>query len=488
MFTTLFIKEIRESVVTVRFILVSLICVVLIPLGIFVSLKEYEQRLDNYHQAVRLYTERAEGNIGSSFTAEGYRSPSPLGVFSSGLKHLLPYQVTTSRNGYTIDSQPSDTNSGTVLFGDIDFVFIVGTVLSILALIFSFSTITGEREQGTLRLMLSNPVSKGTVLVTKILGNFTVFLAPFIVSILVSLILLGLSSTFHLTSADILIPLCLIIALSVVFLLSMFTLGTTVSIMARTSGTSMTAILFVWVVLILAVPAVSPLVAQAVHPIVSQNVIDTRTEMIRDSLGDELDARKRELFAQIITRYGIDTTQITMNNFSDVLRPEAMKDFDSEVVPIEEEYRQRISSEVAEIQSRHEIETHTQSAIAVMLSRLSPKSCFMYIVSELAGTGKTEAKNFHTFAARFQDQVQQDVYRRYTPMMYGIPDGLAYMGMNKDDDFDEKTAPVPQFSGYRHVSLETALEAEWVDIVLLLLYTLLFFAAGFVQFIRYDVR
>jgi len=56
------------------------------------------------------------------------------------------------------------------------------------------------------------------------------------------------------------------------------------------------------------------------------------------------------------------------------------------------------------------------------------------------------------------------------------------------DGFNPRKASVPHISDYQHTNLDQALKAEWVDIVLLILFNILFFAASFVGFIRYDVR
>ena len=55
MFRTLVAKEILETILDLRFTIVTLLCVVLIPLGMYVSRKNYEQRLADYQQAKQIY-------------------------------------------------------------------------------------------------------------------------------------------------------------------------------------------------------------------------------------------------------------------------------------------------------------------------------------------------------------------------------------------------------------------------------------------------
>ena len=51
-----------------------------------------------------------------------------------------------------------------------DWGFIIGYVLSLIALLFTFDSISHEREQGTLRLMFANSIPRHTVLIGKFLG------------------------------------------------------------------------------------------------------------------------------------------------------------------------------------------------------------------------------------------------------------------------------------------------------------------------------
>ena len=61
----------------------------------------------------------------------------------------------------------------------IDWAFVIGYVLSLIALLFTFDSVAGEREHGTLRLMLANPIPRHTVLIGKFLGAFISVNIPF---------------------------------------------------------------------------------------------------------------------------------------------------------------------------------------------------------------------------------------------------------------------------------------------------------------------
>ena len=61
-------------------------------------------------------------------------------------------------------------------------------------------------------------------------------------------------------------------------------------------------------------------------------------------------------------------------------------------------------------------------------------------------------------------------------------------GFYRKEGFDPGKIPVPGISSYRHIGLAEALSACWWDVVLLVLFSVLFFAGAFVVFLKYDVR
>ncbi len=55
-------------------------------------------------------------------------------------------------------------------FSDIDWVFVISLFLSFVTLVLSYDRICGEREAGTLRLMLAGPIPRYKILFGKYVG------------------------------------------------------------------------------------------------------------------------------------------------------------------------------------------------------------------------------------------------------------------------------------------------------------------------------
>ena len=96
-----------------------------------------------------------------------YKKPSPLHFCAEGGEHLLPniieggspYVYSTGIIGVWQLKYP-DVNINLKRVGPdvtkVDWAFIIAYVLSLIALLFTFDAISGDRESGTLRLMLAN--------------------------------------------------------------------------------------------------------------------------------------------------------------------------------------------------------------------------------------------------------------------------------------------------------------------------------------------
>lgn len=483
MFKTLLLKEIRETLHNFQFLIAVLLCFVLIPLGMYVGLKQYEQKHSNYRDAMRLYQERSEGKVSQYFSAEGYRPPSGLSIFSAGIEDYMPNKVYTSRDGlFRIQNESGVDNPKSLILGKIDFHFIVCFVLSVLALLFTFISISGERENGTLRLIVSNQVPRWKIILSKILGNYLVFLSPFITSFLFALLLVNFSGMINIFAPDILPRIVIILLVTLAFLFSMFNLGVLVSTLTRRSITTIISLLFIWVVLVLVIPKLSPMIAKILYPVKSQQVINLEIQNVRSSLKEELESKQKKLFVELLRKY-------KYNNESERNKElfQAMQQYDNEIIPLETEYEELINNEVGKIENDYKNKRNIQYSISENLSRISPVSCFTYIITELSNTGLLEMDNFRKHALQFQDDVKASVYDKYIIKRYSDYMGT-WTNMTTEEEYDSKKAPVPQMVNYKNATLTDVFKNRWVDVVLIIIFNILFFAASFVSFIRYDVR
>lgn len=142
MLMTMIQKEIMHHLLSVRFVALLVMCLLLVPLTLSTNYRNYQQNLVDYQEAVKLTNiEETTMNPGMPLDPDVEVSklilkPTPLSVFANGLADTLPSYLGMTRNGVT-QGAPAVVSSLSNLLGHLDFLFVVGTVFSLLALLFT---------------------------------------------------------------------------------------------------------------------------------------------------------------------------------------------------------------------------------------------------------------------------------------------------------------------------------------------------------------
>ena len=96
--------------------------------------------------------------------------PVPLAALAVGQSDLLPYyyDVSIYTNESTFQQNGEVENPLNLMVGRFDLAFVVIYLLPLLVLALSYNVLSEEREQGTLALTLSQPVSARSVVAAKL--------------------------------------------------------------------------------------------------------------------------------------------------------------------------------------------------------------------------------------------------------------------------------------------------------------------------------
>lgn len=487
MFRTLILKEIHESVLNFRFWLVSILCLLLIPFGLFISSKDYKSRIEENQREEMNYLEKTKGNVRNDLKAEGYFRLSPLSILSAGFRDYLPHKAVTSSEGYVkLEKKQQNSNLQSVLFGKIDFVFIVTNFLSLLALIFTFGSISSEKEMGTIKLVLSNPVQRWKVILAKICGNYIVFLAPFIISLIIGLLVIQLSIGVNLLSSQYLPSLIIILIFTMLILFLFFNMGILASVISKSTITSIVVLLFIWIFFSLGIPRISPMIAQIIYPVKTEDVFNKEYVMLRNQIQNDYDGERRQLLEKLVKNNDIEIKHD--KGFPDLKDiAENKTNYAEMVIPIDKKYEQRFTTELNELEKAYFQIRDQQITIASNLARISPVSSYSFLATELSNTGLLELNNCRESARKFQYQVTQDIYSHYIQKRF-IFKGLISSGTEAKDGKWPKNLEIPKMTQYSLMPIDVIFQKTLPDMVLLFWYSIIFFASAFVSFLRYDVR
>ena len=249
MLTTLIRRELLDNLMTFRFAAAVFVMLLLVVANTAVLIKDYERRLANYNTAVKTHQQKVrERKTYSAGDLNVDRAPNPLSIFNVGLDKRLGNQVAV-HHGFVptlwdAKMHGSDTTFLNI-FSSIDIVFIFEVVLSLMALIFAYDAIAGEREAGTLRLVLTHPVRRSHILAAKYISAMACLLIPLLMSLALAVILLTSAGSISLKTADFL-RIGGIVLTSLVYLSVFYLVGLLISATTHRTGTALMFSMFVW--------------------------------------------------------------------------------------------------------------------------------------------------------------------------------------------------------------------------------------------------
>ena len=505
MYKEILLKEIQENLKSFRFIIALLLCIILIPLGFYVSHQDYEKQLANYQELVKINDEKMRefDRADLEFQAAGCRPPSALSIFANGLEWHIPNTILTHGvEGAQLKQHRGIDNPESLLFGRIDLLFIVNFVISLLAILFAFNAITEEKERGTLSLIHSNSLAKHTTLVGKLIGNFIAFLVPLILGLLVGFLVLSMISKSVLFSSEQLLRIGIMLLFNIIACAVFFNMGLFISTLTYRSITSILTLLFLWVIFALTLPKLSPMLAEIIYPIHSQQVVNVQKKMVSESFEEEKTNRQDELIKHIFGDEGTHMysgitadTEITdelalrylwrnKTRLENIQKVKGYLHMNKEYIiqnkKLEAEFDKKTREAITTIEIEYDNQRSTQSKITRFISRISPVSCYTYLMAELSNTGILQLENLQQEARTFQQAFVESYYDKIHHITYGH--GGSTTSVDKID-YDN----LPRFK-HSNVRLNDVLGFVWIDMLLLCLYNLLFFSAAYVTFLRYDVR
>ena len=260
MFLTLLQRELLANLISFRFSVAVIICLMLVVANTIVLIDDYESRLASYNTAVQKHWEEAKtAETYSQLTATVDRPPNPLSIFNQGLDRRLGNSVDIHHSHvpalWDTVSHSAD-NPFLNLFSSIDLLFIFQVILSLMALLFAYDAIAGEREGGTLRLMLTTPVQRGSILFAKYISAMLCLIVPLIISLLLSLTLHTFSPAVVLSGAD-WVRIGGILLTSIVYLSVFYLIGLLLSTLTQRTATALMLSMLLWGTLVLIYPTAS---------------------------------------------------------------------------------------------------------------------------------------------------------------------------------------------------------------------------------------
>jgi ABC-type transport system involved in multi-copper enzyme maturation permease subunit len=265
MITHIALKDFVNNLKTPRFITGFLLCIILIPFSITISINEYKSKQKVYEVEKKNADKENTVKVYSFYRPVIVKKPTALSIFARGISYNIGNRVKILLSDKPMLSEgkaASRDNPFLNKFITFDFVSVLIIILSLMALFFTYDICTGEKEAGMLKLVLSNPVSRSTVLLGKMLGTFISLLPILLFSYLLCILIIVRHPDVQF-AADEWLRIGLIFLLSIVFMLLFMAIGLFVSSMARSSAISIVTCLVLWVSVLFIIPNMSNYAAKS---------------------------------------------------------------------------------------------------------------------------------------------------------------------------------------------------------------------------------
>ena len=476
MLMTLIQKEIMHHILSVRFVALLLMCLLLVPLTLSINYRRYSQNLVDYQESIKREQTEAEENPPNAQdpnaeVSKFFLKPTPLSVFANGLEDALPTYLGMTRNGVRQGSAGVSQASVAYVLGNLDFLFIVGTVFSLLALLFTFDAVAGEREAGTLRINLSNSLPRDVFLWSKLIGGYIVFVVPFLVSFLLGLLLITWQG-FPLGEFKIALPVLGLTLISLLYIGVFFAIGVVISTYLDNAKTALIVAFTFWVFAVLIVPRGAFVVAKLVAPTRTEQAVYMEKTALRNNLSKDKDEKIRKKMTE--TFAGNEGVFIR----SDDKRIDKLKK------PINEEFRQEFQNQTGKIDRDYQREKTQQERVGETLSRIAPTASLSYIAINLTQTGKLKRDGYFQTGERYYSQLD-DTY--FSEVSDDVLTQMTQLTARMNDSSESETDKIPPPPTLTEPSLSDTLRRSAVDVFLLGFFAIAFTAIAFLKFFRSDI-
>ncbi|MBN1163595.1 MAG: ABC transporter permease subunit [Candidatus Krumholzibacteriota bacterium] len=489
MFRTLVIKELKVYFTSPKFLFTFIACSVLIILSVSIGVQDYQGDLKRYQTARQLERQMLEERTSWAFLGtRAFIVPDPMQILSSGITNDIGrFSPVSATDAVGLRSSAYSNDPIFAVFRLLDLNFIFLAVLSLFAILFTYDSVNGEREAGTLRLTFSNPVPRVKYIVAKFAGAWLGLVIPLLIPLLVSALIIVLTGVPLADGRA--VRLVLFLGVSLVYFSFFIGLGLLVSSLTRRSSVSFLVLLVAWVSLTLIIPRIGVMAAGKIIAVPSAAEVNARI--------DTFSKDRWKSYTDDLIRLGRERRDL-MAGMTEAEK-EAFRD-DNEWTWMEENDRLRkaVQSDIKDftrrVQEDHLNREAQRERLAFRLTRISPASAYQLSAMNIAGTD-TGLKS------RYQQAIEdyRETFLQYTERkdresgggMGGININFdTEKGLSVQTPRDRKTIDIvdmplfqPPLRSGREVLSDTL-----TDLALLVLYAAAVLGGAFVAFLRYDVR
>lgn len=387
-----------------------------------------------------------------------FRAKHPLSFFDFGTESYTGNAVfLEAHRQNSVNFSEAGFSTGLLRFGEISMAMILQVLVPLFIFFIGFATVATDRENGTLKILLSQGASWKEIIWGKSIGLLCITLVVLLPSIATLFIGWLLIQTSSLSADDVWSMLSIILSYFIYFVI-ISTTAVIVSALSKTAKVALVALIGLWLLFTIILPRTTQALGTWLHPSPSKIEFEIAIEKDLIKRGDSHDPNDpyyKTLKDSVLKAYKADSIQQLPFNYSGFQMKEGEK-ISSEI------YRQHL----ADLLKLYE----QQNGVAKAAAFINPFAAIRNFSMALCRT------DFHSYV-NFQLQAEDYRYR----LAQHMNDLQIKLISNKKLSETDKPYSIsreywkafPDFT-YQAVSQKQVVKSEWLSIAAFIFWLLLF--------------
>jgi len=257
-----------------------------------------------------------------------FRKSTPLSVFEFGMEPFFGNAIfLEAHKQNTANFSEAGFSNSMLRFGEISIAMVLQILLPLLIFFLGFNAIATERENGTLKLLLSQGISWKQLLLGKTLGIAAVILLLFIPTIIILVMLWLVLQNFSI-SADETIKMLLFILFHFIYLMFFCFIAVLISASSKTSKNALISLIGIWLLFTIILPRTTQAIGAYLYEAPSKIQFQSNIEKDILKQGDSHnpnDPHYKAIKDSLLLVYKVDSVQKLPFNYSGFIMTEGEK-------------------------------------------------------------------------------------------------------------------------------------------------------------------
>jgi ABC-2 type transport system permease protein len=396
------LKLLAQQVVSTAFgnravlLLMSLVAALLLYAAItgVITYRKQTQSRVQFQKEVREHWEDKPDKHPHRMAHYGYiafRAKHPLSIFDFGTESYTGNAVfLEAHKQNSANFSDAGFSTGLLRFGEMSMATVLQVLVPLVLFFIGFGTIAADRENGTLKLLLSQGASWKEIITGKSLGLLAIAMCFLVPAFL--LLLVGVTFTESGITSDEVLRFFYLLLVYVLYFIIISTTAVLISAIAKTAKVALVGLIGIWLLFAVVLPRTTQAIGTYLHPSPSRIAFETAVEKEVLKLGDSHnpdDPYYKKLKDSVLRAHGVSSVEQLPFNYSGFQMREG----------------ERLSSEVY---SRHQSQLlhiyQQQNNVSRLSAFINPFAALKNVSMALSGT------DFHSYM-RFQEQTETYRYQ-----------------------------------------------------------------------------